>query len=762
MWNIVAEPLFRSASVFFGCLVSICPFVLCPTLSNQNYFTKAAQIIIQSRIPVSPVYTRGTAQPKVNKWFNIELEETDNFREDLRLWRQVDIESAAIPPLVVETYLDLRHLSPQQTFIQVTPSGETVNVPRGRTEVVLERWVVDFSVDLAGLETRQMTDLPIVYKRAIILLRSLYAYSRLIPSWKLKTRLTRAKLNVAPISIGCRILNGMYPISSKGRVGLTKALYETKDSYLDTFEFDPVDTPAGSMRISVSYRTNTDFRVSDSEALLSTHFLSLDESSQQQQQQQHPYSATMRFNRNSLDSASSGSYVSQLRKASIKSSSEDRAESSTTVPTAASTSVTSTTQNVPTRPAVSFIQPFKSPSLSASPGDNSSNSGFPAAVAASSSPRATSFTRIPSNSSLAAFRRPRSTSNASISSSNSYAKSVSNTTAGVADNIVSSSTSSGSSIPKFSSSFGSRSQWPKVSSVTGRRPYIGEPSSVGSTSSSPMEPGSGLYLPSNDIGDFVKMVDSTKHFDPRPNRSLSGSTSINSPTTSSSETSNPPSSSKGNPLTRFQMLKSIHTNLSDSLQSSMYMNKPPPEYASGSSGNYYSPATTAHLSTSSSPLTRGMQHTPFIPSRLSEEFTADHSRERPSAELRKPSLTGASHDRPYVNPSSPLDIPMQYSKPRRESLSVSNRRTSGYEDMHANMDLESHHQSLSKNIKIARPRSFSVRNRLSYYLQEDDSTDKISKNQQQQQAQSFEDDDLLFAMSDMHMTSSSGDDRYEA
>ena len=34
----------------------------------------------------------------------------------------------------------------------------------------------------------------------------------------------------------------------------------------------------GSLRISVSYRTDCDFRVSDSEALLSSHFLNLDES----------------------------------------------------------------------------------------------------------------------------------------------------------------------------------------------------------------------------------------------------------------------------------------------------------------------------------------------------------------------------------------------------------------------------------------------------------------------------------------------------
>jgi hypothetical protein len=152
-------------------------------------------------------------------------------------------------------------------------------------------------------------------------------------------------------------------------------------------------------------------------------------------------------------------------------------------------------------------------------------------------------------------------------------------------------------------------------------------------------------------------------------------------------------------------------------------------------------------------------HTPFIPSRLSEEFTANSS-----AGNNTTSGSNSPHkqlpykhsveDRVYASPSSPLDIPnISYSKPRTESMSVSNKRTSGYDDMHANVEIDLHPHSLSKDMKYAKPRSTSVRNRLSYYLQEDDSTDKISS--KSQQAQSFEDDDLLFAMSDMHMTNSS-------
>ena len=40
-------------------------------LIEQNFFVKAAQIIIQSRITVNPTYQRGTTLKRTNKWVNI-------------------------------------------------------------------------------------------------------------------------------------------------------------------------------------------------------------------------------------------------------------------------------------------------------------------------------------------------------------------------------------------------------------------------------------------------------------------------------------------------------------------------------------------------------------------------------------------------------------------------------------------------------------------------------------------------------------------
>jgi autophagy-related protein 13 len=556
----------------------------------------------------------------------LELEESDRFRDDLRPWRSCEV-SDSIPPLVVETYLDLRSLNEQQPLVLVDSIGKAWNAPSKRSEVVLERWVIEF-VPPEAIDD----ELPVVYKKAIVVFRSLYTYVHVMPSWILRRKLAKAKLTVSPISIGCRIVNGGHPISSRGRIGLTKKIIESEDPHLENFHFTGVGTPAGALKISVSYRKMTDFRVGDSETLLSTHFLNLDKNNDE--------------------------------------------------PTPAyKESTGSVSSPVQTRPSVSFIQPFKSPSMSASPDS---------ATVASSSPRKSSFSRISSNSSLAALRIPKR--NPSVSSA--------------VGPISSSITSSTSSAPRYSSSFGSRGQWPRSGSAGSRRPqsFI-EPSSVGSTASSTGEPGSGLYLPNNDLGDFVKMVDSAHR-------------SFTSFGVDSDE-------DRPNPLARFQLLKGNHSALSDSLQSSVYLPK--------------------DELTSSSPAGRGLSHTPVVPSRLSEEFTAEDVPSRRRIARNRASRGSIDEDLPTNASSSPLDIPSNARiRGRRESLSLSNRRTLGYDDMHQPVDLESHHQSLSRDDKsMAQPKEGQDKPDPPYKV--------VSRRSTGGPGTSYDDDDLLFAMSDMHL-----------
>uniref|UniRef100_A0A060T6L4 Autophagy-related protein 13 n=1 Tax=Blastobotrys adeninivorans TaxID=409370 RepID=A0A060T6L4_BLAAD len=689
----------------------------------QNFFSKTAQVIIQSRVQASPVYARGSGAPKQNKWFNLELEETDLFREELRLWKSADFATAAsVPPLVVETFLDVRSLGPQQALVVTNPDGSQSVALKGgtsRTEIVLERWVIELMPPGAGSGTTSSgtdsTELPVVYKKAIVLFRSLYAYCRLVPTWYLRRRLTRTKLNVSPVTVGCRVLNGANPISSKGRIGLTKPVGDgDSSSYLssglDTYYFSPVDTPAGNLRITVSYRTNTNFRVSDSESLLTTEFLNLDHQQPQQQQHHRPIPQQQIVSRNSPASLDYGhgspspSIVRERRKSSLSSRGSVGSD-----------------HHVPThKPPVSFIQPFKSPSLSASPSDQGQAAGAGTGAGPSGTRPTSSFNRVPSSSSVAALRIPQRT----LSIASSYGRDGG-------------SSGSSDSVPRFSSSFGSRQNWQPRSSFSRPRPQslFGDQSS--SASSSVMEPGSGIYIGDNDVGDFVKLVDSVR---------MSHARSDRGPSTSSSSSlfgDHEGTTSRGNPLAKYQLLRSNHAALSDSLQSSIHLPPSPvsPTAAVPAPINAGPAPSATGISgpVSSSPAKQS--HTPMVPSRLSEEFTVDESEKRqfqalPKKHQNKLSTSGPSQGTALM----PLDIPSSAPASKGAPMSAGSRYTQDY---------QWEPRSLSSKDRTTR--------RLSFY-------DKAAEGDQGRPEsiarysinagleEGNDDDDLVFAMSDMHVS----------
>lgn len=745
------------------------------------------------------------------------MEEIDTFKEELRLWKSADAFSN-LPPLVIETYLDLSNLSPHQSLVITDSNGKVHNVSRGsqKTEVVLERWVLELSNNSNSeqydeqkrgnnnrdAESILNQDLPVVYKQAIILFRSLYTYCRILPCWDLRARLSRSKLNLSSLSLGCRVLNGANPISSKGRIGLSKPIIDNNKSHLDSFSFNDIPCPAGYLKVSVSYRTYVNFNVSDSEALLSSQFLKSDEQRQHQHQFPTPSSTSPTTRRMSSYSPSSSSRTSLNR-------SPDEQQ-----------------QNIAPRNNPPIIQPFKSPSLSASPNEQQTNTTVTSAPP-----------RQPSNSSLAALRIPSTRTMSSTSQSSG--KSVATTGGGanqgsVPDNAISSSASSGSSVPKYSSSFSSRTKFRPQS-------FTGEPSSVGSNASSVLDPGSGFYVDDVELGNFVKMVDSAKLLRPGSQKegrtsSLTGSTSNNESSAEqphqqalavvgdgSSRNSNTTRSSNDNntnPLAKFQLLRGNHAALSDSLQSSTYM----PRYASSSgdtstssintsavpaistsgdnNNNNSVPACSSSSNTNagtSPPANKGSNHTPLVPSRLSEELTPEGK-----VDINKSNEEEGKEVSNSI--SRPLDIPrdqvyyyrLQGNNNNKESsASVSNTRTAGYEDMHAQVDYETRHQSLSprdifstaiynsslskqqqkqsqeqqktrddnnnpSSSNTAQRRSSSVTSssrRFSYVLpaeeEEVESQPQIDNKKDQKtdvnQEETAEDDDLLFAMSDMHL-----------
>lgn len=188
-----------------------------------------------------------------------------------------------MPPLVVEVYLDVSELKPKQSLVFTDAQGSTW--PGERKEIVLERWIVELRPDQKG----PPTEVPILYKRFITAIRALYTLSRLLPSWTLNQRLARQKLAASPLRIGCRAFDGSHPISSKGRVGLSGRIGNSSSTppspqsargpaapHLSSYSFAPLQTPAGTLYTTISYRNEVNFGVDDADTVFAQQFLELD------------------------------------------------------------------------------------------------------------------------------------------------------------------------------------------------------------------------------------------------------------------------------------------------------------------------------------------------------------------------------------------------------------------------------------------------------------------------------------------------------
>ncbi|CAK3886121.1 Autophagy-related 13 [Lecanosticta acicola] len=261
----------------------------------QHFHSKAALTICSSRANLPQVSTRN-GDIKQNRWFNVILDDTDVLAEDLSPWRRPDLSENKPPPLMIEVYLDTSHLSHNQALVVVDETGKRYDVadalpsssdssPRstrngGRyCEVVLERWTIELG-DAEDCSSSELNDaLPNVYKKGVVLFRALYSFARFLPAWKLHRKLTRQSGAHQAMRLRFRIRAG-HNLTHGRHDSLYAPLCPSEQrgaSVVERYRVPPLLCPAGPLSIAVDYRTNCDFNVADSEALLSSRFLGLDE-----------------------------------------------------------------------------------------------------------------------------------------------------------------------------------------------------------------------------------------------------------------------------------------------------------------------------------------------------------------------------------------------------------------------------------------------------------------------------------------------------
>ncbi|KAL9601490.1 MAG: hypothetical protein Q9179_002859 [Wetmoreana sp. 5 TL-2023] len=661
----------------------------------QNYFTKAAHIILHSRVSLPPAYQKGTETKRVNKWFNTELDETEATRDDLRIWKTCNATSNRPPAMIIEIYIDTEELTYNQSLAILDDQGKRWDVEealasslgasgdekgsQGKPEVVLERWQIQLGEPSKELSKDLSMILPRVYKNSIVLFRSLLAFAKLLPAWSLAKKTSKSRSTSPSPKLKYRIIEASQFRRTSKADPLTVRLFNAasanqkkRDEVVEHYPFEPIDSPAGPFSIQVTYRLHCDLRIDDSEALLSSHFVGMDEQffepslgrdrdvnllekqsrtrgaeagslpQHRREHIEHPdqsqaYGSLSTFHQ--VGPPAGSSPISALRAARDRASQSPPEASQPKAPpthrlSQGSRSSLRSSDGPPAvgrRPSVSFM-PFKTPSLSASPsqGDQTGTLLPRGSLGRTSALSSLAEARIPSTlgpqGNVPSRGSPSTSEQAPPSSSSSSPK---------------------PSISRYSSSFGHRKA--KLSVGGGSKTEEDNNSSGrGSVASSNVQPGSGILaegggassgsIPTDDdnISEFIKLLEQKKDRFSRP--------SDQSAAESSTRRTNAA-------LNRFQKMRDSNAALSESISSSLVMHR-----SSSSSSRQLSsvPPMVAgtSISTSSSPgkpISPHTPHTPAIPSRLSANSIIEYPHRRLSNDDRLEEEPH-SEERPQGNP----------------------------------------------------------------------------------------------------------------
>ncbi|KAI1811926.1 autophagy-related protein 13-domain-containing protein [Poronia punctata] len=579
--------------------------------------------------------------------FQLDTDDIDDFREEFRVWKTCGGFDNRPPPLVIETYLDTSRLKSGQSLVALDENGKRWDVVealnssdqssdssngyqrRSNAHVVLERW----RVELKGSPADDPEDfgplLPTVYKKAIVLMRSICTTTGILPAWKL-ARNSKTKGIHPALLVRCRVSSGNPGGFASDT--LRTPLFEGRGEVATDYMFGDLEVPVGRFYVSVSYRNHCAFQVVETESLLSSRIgmtisddmfkpsvpqrtqsrrepRANDVGSLPHRRQTHDVTDNMqRYGSLSTfhgEGPAGTSPISALRAVRAPGSDttsppESRPASievphhSLPISGVGRRSSLRNTEGSGRRPSVSFqSSPFKQGSLSGSPVPRLHDQDVPP------SPRTSGPTHVRNRSSLTAGMP------ASLR--------------GGPAQTVTDSPLAGSPRPntnRFSSSFGHRRSRTSFGGSKGDDDQMS--SGKQSLSSSVVQPGSGLLnevgaggssgsfqTDDDNIQEFLKALDSKRtlqSFEPsKKGESSTKRTAVQ--------------------LSKFQLMRESNNALTDSMNSSMQLQR-------SSSTSSRQLANVPGMSVSSSPgkpLSPHTPHTPAIPSRLSENSSVDYA-----------------------------------------------------------------------------------------------------------------------------------------
>ncbi|KAF2830902.1 autophagy-related protein 13 [Ophiobolus disseminans] len=675
----------------------------------QNFFTKSALSIVSSRV-ILPQSFNKNGDLRQNKWFNVILDDSEELQQRLTEWKTMDAMAGQHPSLCIEIYLDISGLGHKQSLVIHDDDGKRWDVAAALnqaesasrsssrtvkpTQIVLERWKV-YVGDKNTVHPSDLTDpLPNVYKKAVVLFRSLYAHMRLLPAFRYNKTVAKQPANHPSLKLNYRVTNGDFKTPQHDT--LTLPLFPSKNPVTTPEPIGSTNSPIGPLCVTVEYRNICDFSVDDSESLLSSQFMGLDDTYFEQKSRATQIPGSLPVNKlNAQETPDVGqaygslstfhqvgpptgtSPISALRAARDMPSSSPTETPPQKLPpnhrTAQGSKSSLRSADAPSyqrRTSVSF-QPFKAGSLSSSPAPGPAG---PASPGSSLGRPGSSFGRpiVPSS-----LNQPRNrTSLNALPQTALRAPSLPNETA-----IASSTSSSPKPAPiaRYSSSFGHRRS--KFSTGGNSKTEDDNLSSGRGSATSSVQRGSDtlnegeggssgeVKTDDDNIGDFLKLLESKKDL-----KSFNRSDTAARDATMRKTTAQ---------LGKYQRMRDSHTQLSDSVSSSTMLHRS----SSSSSRQLSSLPAMIHgtsISTASSPgkpISPHTPHTPAIPSRLSIAYEAPHrSRSRPGRTARDQDQDNVEEQIVGEEENVGMDIPHSQRPWNRRSSSVAQQNRNLPED----------------------------------------------------------------------------------
>ncbi|KAI3704331.1 hypothetical protein L1987_74549 [Smallanthus sonchifolius] len=248
-----------------------------------EFFAKSLHIILESRCPFvssrnysgerSYLHSSSSSMRPRDKWFNLALRDCPAALENIDFWRQSNLE-----PMVVDVVLVQRHnwdsarSSPKLALERNLSSNNRWRLDSdefgcGDGEKVIERWIVRYESKKGCKEgssgnkrANSSTSSHALYKKSILLLRSLYVTVRLLPAYKIFREINSSG-QIRSFSLIHRVYTSVEPLVGRD------------ESEMQQFVFTPVDTSSGKLCVSLFYLPSISDTTSESSTPMSPQFI---------------------------------------------------------------------------------------------------------------------------------------------------------------------------------------------------------------------------------------------------------------------------------------------------------------------------------------------------------------------------------------------------------------------------------------------------------------------------------------------------------